>query len=804
MTVFLYKLVPEKTYKMNNSKFWLLLFLLSSYTFTFAQSNTITQENASLKLAEYYKLERENIHLHLNKNNYLTTENIWFKGYIIEKKIKSPYSVTSNVYISLLDESGTRLDTKLHFSENSTFEGMIQLNETYKTGKYFIQVYTNFMNNFTEDESSFFEINIINPLEENFINDKKINYDSVEISFSPESSIFLEGVSNVLGVKIIDCNNNGILIKDAEIQDSKGALQTTFSTDTNGFGRITIIPAKNEIYTAVLKINDNIIEKKLPIQNETGIVLSANNFGSAGKTLISVKTNNKTNLKNSYSLIINQGEEVSVVPISFKSDEIQKNIAISNESLSLGLNTLTILDNEGKKIVERVIYNPILEKNQLELSTSFVKSDSIIITGKSFHKLGNISISILPNTDYDSPKKSIYNSLLFDNYLNQTVKNLGYYLNEFSRSKHYELDNVLLHQTSKYSINKTLSNVNPTKKYDFDNGITISGTVNNTLYNDDESYSIKINALTLGLSETVKLNKKNEFIFENIIAVDSTSIYFTLIDKKAKSKDLNLVTNLSKNTRKFFKPFIKNSTYCPEKSIEKYDGSDFPKIQGAILLDDVDIKNTIKKDKLSNETRFNNASSRGYKINENVASTFRDVLSFIRSHGYNVTDTGTEIFISRTYTTTFLGSNSPVVYLDDFPIESNNFLRNLNLSTIDEIYINKTGFGAGINGSNGVIRIYTKPVASSLSNIKIKSKSYVIKNAFQPYVPYSNPKFNSIFDESFVKFGTIHWIPNINTDDKGEFKFSIPNLQQKKIKVIIEGITSDGKLLSVVRTLEFN
>lgn len=63
--------------------------------------------------------------------------------------------------------------------------------------------------------------------------------------------------------------------------------------------------------------------------------------------------------------------------------------------------------------------------------------------------------------------------------------------------------------------------------------------------------------------------------------------------------------------------------------------------------------------------------------------------------------------------------------------------------------------------------------------------------------PYSDYK-----SEGFKKYGTIHWIPKVFTDETGSFKFSIPNFGQESVKIIIEGISSDGRLISEIRTLQ--
>lgn len=49
--------------------------------------------------------------------------------------------------------------------------------------------------------------------------------------------------------------------------------------------------------------------------------------------------------------------------------------------------------------------------------------------------------------------------------------------------------------------------------------------------------------------------------------------------------------------------------------------------------------------------------------------------------------------------------------------------------------------------------------------------------------------------------GTINWEPNKLTNENGTFYFSIPNFYQKSIKVIIEGIDSNGRLISETKNI---
>lgn len=786
---------------------WFLFFCYLITPKLYSQSDAnANQEKITESLNDYFKMDRENIHLHLNKNSFLTDESIWFKGYIIEKKTKTPYDATSNVYISLIDINGQKIQTQLFFAENSVFDGAIKLNSKITTGKYYLQVYTNYMNNFTEDESSIYEITIINPFENNYVNTKIINYKEVDIQFYPESGIFLEGVTNTFGAKIIDCNNNGIVVKDAEVVDSKGNLVATFSTNQFGYGRFDILYATNEVYKAILKIKEEKIEKYLPNPSLEGISYSINNYTFKDKTTIKLKTNSRTlkNIKNiPHTLVIQQNEAVTFITFAFAENETEHSINLSSEKILEGINIIHLLNPNGEKIGERIIYKPYQIKDNVELLVMQRINDSTIISANSSMKLSNLSISVLPSqTVSEIPEKTIYSALQFDHFLSEPSKNMGYYLNDLTRAKQYELDNFLLTQKSKYNWDAMLKNP-PQKKYDFDSGLTIKGTVNNTLTKGEE-YNIKVNSLLLGLDQTTTLNAKNEFLFENVFAIDSAAIHFSLMNKKLKPLELKVYCQILNNNRRFMKPISFNKKECIQITKNSItDNSPFPIIRNAILLDSINIIAKKKKEKLANNLKYNNTASQGYKITENLADSFRDVLGFIRAHGYNVSIEGASVIITTRYSNTFSGNLSPVVYIDDIPQSDFSLLLNYSLSSVDEIYINKMGYGEGMTAPNGTIRIYSKtPGSYGKTYVKIKSKPFVITNGFQQVVPFETPKYSNINDESFLKFGTIHWNPNVETDANGMFRFSIPSIFQKTVKVIIEGISSDGRLISVTKTLK--
>ncbi|WP_300567493.1 hypothetical protein [Flavobacterium sp.] len=784
---------------------YFLLFLFLHINSIFAQNPLIqNQDKIGSSFSEYFKLDRENIHLHFNKTTYLTNEKVWFKGYIIEKKTKKPYEQTANVLINLFDENKNLIDNKLFYAEGSLFEGTFDLKDDLKSGNYYFQVYTNYMNNFAEDESTVYKISIINEHDKSISDYSKTNFDNLDITFYPESGMFLEGTTNTFATKVIDCNGHGVLIDRIEVKNNKNEIITSFSTNQFGYGKFDIVNTKNEIYKVFIYANGNTIEKQLPFPTLKGIALSVNNYSLTGKTALKIKTNPRTfnEIKNDdYSLIIQQNEVTSFVHFTFKNDIPEQNILLPSENFLEGINTIYLVDKNLKKIAERSIYVPSKIIKKIDLKVITKTTDSITISGVGPILLGELSLSILPNeTIANKEIKSIYDTFIFENTLNNASLNATYFLNDLDKKKHMELDNILITSTSKYNWDMITGNP-PEEKFEFDHGLSIKGTINTDL-TERESYRINLKSHLQGLNEYSNVDNKNEFYFDRLLAIDSTQMHFTLVNSKQKTTLAKMYFQLLKNKRPFLKPFTIDTKACNPTSISLIT-LDFPKTKDAILLDSVTVSLAKKENKLQNQNHLGNAFSRGYKITDAEANSYIDIFSFIASHGYQVTTQSGRVAIISQSRSTWQGSLSPLVFVDDAPEQNLELLYNLKMKDIDEIYINKRGYGGGNGSSNGIIRIYMKKGTNAkLHSFVIKSQSFLIKDGFQPIINFRNPKYDGLNNQGYKNYGTVFWKPKVMTDENGRFQFTIPNLYLKALKIMIEGISSDGQIISVTKSVE--
>lgn len=247
----------------------------------------------------------------------------------------------------------------------------------------------------------------------------------------------------------------------------------------------------------------------------------------------------------------------------------------------------------------------------------------------------------------------------------------------------------------------------------------------------------------------------------------------------------------------FLKPIPKLYSLCPIDSVITSESYQLPSFRDMkiVQLGTVNIKKKAKKPELINARRFNNSMARGYKISSGDFATFREVLYFIGANGFDVIYKGADVSIYNRISRSLRGNPSPAVFLDDVPLQPDlNMLIGMSLDLVDEIYISKSGYGMGMDGGSGYIRIYTKRYMGT-ETIKSKAKTYLVKKAAQSPKDFKNPDYLD-YDAGFINYGTISWLPEVRTDQNGNFSFTIPNYSQESIRIKIEGIGSDGELIS--------
>ena len=775
--------------------FFLLITFLVFSSAMFSQNNEETvKSKIGVVLENYFKLDREAIHVHVNKSTFLSEETIWYQGYIVTRKTTKPF-YTSNVFVLLFDEKGKQLSEKLVFADNGVFSGHIKLDPNMDSGNYYIQVYTNWMNNFTENESTLVKVNIINP-DQGTQNTKKIVKETLKVYLNPEGKNLINGVSNTIGIQIKDCNNNTPINLEATIQNSKGEALQTVKLNNFGFGKFYTIPT-TEALRVVVKYEDKIIENNLPPANFIGVAIEASSFMLDNKTIIKVKTNKSSFNSLQFrglNLVIHQDQNYIVEPLNINPNNLEQIIVVNNTDLNPGINTIRIIDNELKQWSERQIYISPIAKNNYDVIKNNQQENTIQLAAFSNSINNIISISVLPGeTKSIDDNNSIIAGLTINPYLKTSLLNSNYYLNDVNRLKYYELDLALLNQESlKYDWDY-MKLQPPTAHYTFDIGINLKGTVANPL-KSKSFHKVKLVSSKEFITASADVTENGAFEFQNLLLTDSTYVNLSLhkqpnfeyVDAKLALQ----VVNRKKLYNKVFTGLIKKNCNSENDTI-KIVNLDLPYFkEKAIQLKEVVSKN--KKKQLTYTNILSNRMLRGHKIDSTNNSS--SILNFIEQNGFKVDRTIGKINIYCRLPSFGGPPPTPIVYIDDRQLYFDYYeLEFLKMDELDEIYISALAIVPSINNNLGIIRIYTKKQQNTYSK-KSNPNSFFVKDAFSKSNTFQNLEYENASSNGFNNFGTINWFTKTISDSNDNFTFDIVDYNIINCKIIIEGMTTDGQI----------
>lgn len=772
-------------------------------------SSSIDKEYIKKSLENYFNLDRENIYLHLNKNEYLTSENIWFKGYIANRKQTNATIKTTNIQVALLNEKGEKIQHFLFFANNNSFSGSINLTEKYPTGKYYLQVYTNWMNNFTEDESSTYPILITN-IDENNTLIAATNSNNINTSIFPEGGTLVANTKNSIGINISNDNGKAIPDTQAWLVNSKKEKLMLLTLNDAGNGRFDFTPSTEDFFLLV-ESGDRVIEKQLPQASTTGISLTVNNYFYDKKTIVSTMTNSETieKLQNkALHLVIHKDDKSHILDLKLSESKIEDTFEIPNNILFNGINYFRIIDGTGKQYAERMVYN-----NRHTITNTFdfkeINQDKNIatLTAQTTQKNLNLSIAVQPNyNSSDAPSRNIISDLLINPYLTAplALDTQAVSLQATLKEKH-DLDLLLLNQNKhKYEWKNIVANP-PKKMYTNENGLTIVGNINESLKNY-EDYKVRIYSINNLLMEFADINKNGHFEFNNLYLPDSIPVHFTFYKKKNLDEvNLKYIIKTKTETRPFRHSFAPNQNDFAFMIIP----NSLPPLiteKRAVKLKEV----VAQKSSLKHLNEFGGLTSnrwmqKAYKVKPSDQG--RTVISYLNSNGFNTNNSIPIIITSnrqgiRTYDSILMQLNpsdrpselktinNTTVYFDNQPLTNLDRLFLLFMEDLEEIYTdNRPNI---IEGSLGVIKLYSKVPKDNRKSIN----SVIIANGYNHSRVFTPEDTLVIDDVNYKNLNCIFWQDYIESSANGIVNFDIPNTASKEVKLVIEGISNDGKLIS--------
>ncbi|TXG37056.1 TonB-dependent receptor [Seonamhaeicola maritimus] len=806
--------MPNTIKKFSNRKS-----LFSSYAIIiFYFLSSVVQLNAQKKELQsiiesydsYTTPYREIAYCHLNKSTYLQGEPIGFKAYVLDKGLKIPSSLTKNLYCIILDSLDRVVKKKLIKIDNGVANNIFKIDSLFTTGKYTFKAFTNWMKNFNEPNAFIESFKVINYLDANIINHREVEL-ILDAQFLPEGGHFIHGVKTNVGVIIKNTDGYSVPNLKGEVYDSDNKFITEFQVNNKGIGRFLIYPDVNKTYNVKIDYLNKVLNYKIHSVERKGIAIHINRIKD--KVIIEFKTNPetlKTIIGKAYKMVIHNGKSIKIIELNFDKTELNQIVDLQN--MYSGLNIITLFNEKNQPILERLFFN--YEGIDFAKTTKPLikqKGDSSYVTIPINRKFSdedqiNLSLSILPEKSKSYKRQqSLVSYAYLQVYLNSNVEYADYYFRDISRQKIYELDNLLITQGwSSYNW-KNIFDYNENNSFVFEDGIVVKGNLNNNL---DTKTTILIYPLKNGEGFFIDLPKsERSFIKSGFFPKENENLSLSILDKVSKPQKAGLYLQF---TPSIFPSYMSShiESVFPEQNdlFKTYEHASF----NLIDLEDVQkLEEIVVKANLDNE-RNEQLKARVFGrvdvFDDQKRGMNLTLSNYINAYmvGFWATEQRGNLIISNRNIQSFSSQNpSPLVYLDGVLLNNYEFLTNFDMSRVDYITYDPNGFGEGLRGVAGVIKIFTSNVFSG-KNKPNYFRNFEFPLTFSASKKYYVPKYSSYQDDFFIDYGVVDWIPNPQVDKNSKINFTIYNPSKLNLDIYLEGVTSSGTVFTEQIPLKVN
>lgn len=369
----------------------LLVIVLSSLTLR-AQSidSTFLEEKFNFYSKKH---SSASLFLHIDKSIYTSNEKIWFAAYLINLPRNQANHHLLSIFLVGEDSRRIELDGKFQIQKGHS-TGSIRLPDTIPPGRYQLISYTNVLDNSGSPVAQFsVPIEIKSITQQSSGNqiglrdsvqrkDKmRLNKMGIVVRFFPEGGNLADGLPGQLAWEARTAQGAPIAVTGLLIQGEK--VIDTVETNSYGTGRFMLSPDAGSIYTLKVRANGYLLRDTvfdLPKSRQNYLQLH----------LTEAVVNDTLNLR-IYSL---QRKAVQIIVHNYQNDyayyktsalpELSK-IRLPLKGLPKGLSTITILDESGRPLAERLFfahYDKTISTAINSEKDSYSINDSVKITIK--------------------------------------------------------------------------------------------------------------------------------------------------------------------------------------------------------------------------------------------------------------------------------------------------------------------------------------------------------------------------------------------------------------------------------------
>jgi TonB-dependent SusC/RagA subfamily outer membrane receptor len=641
---------------------------------------------------------------------------------------------------------------------------------------------------------------------------------AADIQFLPEGGQWIIGKKATVAFRAVYPDGTPVALTGS----LEGEAETDFSSNVAGLGKIEFTPQKEE-YVALIRSSSHGETRRIALPKAQASGLSIQVQQPENGAFISAFIQGNEVPGNLLFVAHTRGT------ISFMMQGKLSNgvwgVRVPKKNLPTGIHTLAVLDEQGRPLLERMVFvrsddaltidlskghEPMQSRGKVTLGLTSSAADSIPLTS-----LSVAVVDLDQVQDESETYGTLFSHLLLSSDLKGKIYRPGYYFKDNSLKVREELDLVLLtHGWSRFTWEDVMKGTFPDQGHYIEQGITIAGKITEQTPTKKGLGGGKISAL---VGEGIELlateyGPDGSFLLTDLQYQDSVSVTLTAEDQRARNF-INLA--IAFPTLQF--PDLEGSypteIYWPKELIATVQERNLMQqlTTGAEVTDLEAITveaNTLQEEQTQSRMLYGEGDASIKPDEIPGGQGFINIFQLIQGRvaGVRVTFDGVNATVLIRGVGSLQAGLEPMYMLNNVPVDAST-LAQISPRDVESVEVFKDPSRTAIFGSqggNGVIAVYTKTGA----NISYTSVGGTLVAKYSGYSTprvFYSPKYEEGGSSTSLtdKRSTLYWNPLLKTGKDGKAEVTYYNsTSATKHLLIVEGIDQKGRLGRLVKIVQ--
>jgi len=376
-----------------------------------------------------------------------------------------------------------------------------------------------------------------------------------EILFFPEGGSLIEGATSMVAFKTESLTGNG-MAATGNILSATGSTVAAFSCDSLGMGTLMLDVAVGEKYTAKGTFaNGAAFNTPLPAAMASGFSLFVRSTDSLLK--VSISTNQVTlNQQQEKPLLLTvKSKGATAYSAQIPMQGLQVAFTIPKAGIPMGISAITLYDASGKPQCERLVYIDGTEQVKLSISTDqpvYSPKGKVTVTVKATnqHNLpvkANLSLAAVDANLIPANIENIATYLNLSSEIKGDIEHPQQYLDPKNPNRKQQLDLLLLTQGWRDFLWKRLADSALHISYPAEEGITVSGKVREVT-KDKPLAGVNITMRAPGAAGNkifgAATDSAGRYFIDGVVMYGQQNIRLSSHDSKGEAKGMILLDSL--------------------------------------------------------------------------------------------------------------------------------------------------------------------------------------------------------------------------------------------------------------------